>query len=589
MTWPIGQVAGLSYFWPALGLPKGFSKLGGRVYICGAQLRNRASGGDEVREPRPSLAGGNDPVYRSKQLTRREALKLGALGSAGLLLPLERYAGAAGGPAAKRIRSSGLPAPFTVPFVTPPVLAPVRTDATTDFYRLTQQQTMVEILPGKLTPIFGYNGITPGPTIVAQRGRPVVVQQINALPQVHPTLGYTPYTSCHLHGSASLPEYDGYASDVIQPGQWKNYHYPNSQDARTLWYHDHAVGITAENAYFGLAAQYHLHDTLEQSLGLPGGAYDVPLVLKDATFAADGSLIFDDADHSGLFGDVILVNGKPWPAMQVERRKYRFRMLNASISRSFRLRLSTGEPFTMIASEGGLAPVPQPVGDFRFGMAERYEMVIDFSKYSIGQRVVLQNLQPKNNIEFANTDKVMAFDVVAEPSSLAGNAIPAQLNPNMACMGLTEADAVQTRKFEFVRKHGQWTINGHTWEDVIASNYTRVEAHPGADEVEIWEFKNDSGGWFHPVHVHLVDFKILDRNGRPPFAYEKTPKDVVYLGENETVRVIMRFSNQVGRYMVHCHNLVHEDHDMMIQYEVGTGGHDPITADPARNGPAPAV
>jgi spore coat protein A len=528
-------------------------------------------------------------VYRSKQFSRREALKLGALGSAGLLLPLERFAGAAGGPGANRIRSSGLPSPFSLPFVRPPVLSPVRTDATTDYYRLTQQQALVEILPGKQTAIFGYNGITPGPTIVAQRGRPVVVQQINALPQVHPTLGYTPYTSTHLHGSASLPEYDGYASDVTQPGQWKNYHYPNSQDARTLWYHDHGVGITAQNAYFGLAAQYHLHDALEQSLGLPGGAYDVPLIVKDAMFAADGSLIFDDRSHSGMFGDVILVNGTPWPAMRVERRKYRFRLLNASLSRSFRLRLSTGEPFTMIASEGGLAPVPQQVADFRFGMAERYEMVIDFSKYPIGQRVVLQNLQPKNNIEFPNTDKVMAFDVVAEPSTLDGNSIPDQLNPNMAVMGLTEADAVQTRKFEFVRKHDEWTVNGHTWADVIASNFTRVEAHPGANDVEIWEFKNDSGGWFHPVHVHLVDFKILDRNGRPPFDYEKAAKDVVYVGEGETVRVIMRFANQVGRYMVHCHNLVHEDADMMIQYEVGTGGHDPITADPARNGPAPAV
>jgi spore coat protein A len=528
-------------------------------------------------------------VYRSRSFSRREALKLGALGSAGLLLPLGRFAGAAGGSSANRIPSSGLPAPFSLPFVRPPVLSPVRTDATTDYYRLTQQQALVEILPGKLTPIFGYNGVTPGPTIVAQRGRPVVVQQINALPATHPTLGYIPYTSTHLHGSASLPEYDGYASDVTQPGQWKNYHYPNVQDARTLWYHDHGVSITAQNAYFGLAAQYHLHDALEQSLGLPSGDYDVPLIIKDAMFAADGSLIFDDRDHSGMFGDVILVNGKPWPAMRVERRKYRFRMLNASVSRSFRLRLSTGEPITMIASEGGLAPAPQPVADFRFGMAERYEMVIDFSQYRIGQRVVLQNMQPKNNIEFANTDRVMAFDVVADASTLDGNSVPAQLNPNMAVLGLTEADAVQTRKFEFVRKHGEWTVNGHTWADVIASNFTRVEAHPRANDVEIWEFKNDSGGWFHPVHVHLVDFRILDRNGRPPFDYEKAAKDVVYVGEGETVRVIMRFANQVGRYMIHCHNLVHEDTDMMIQYEVGEGGHDPITADAARNGPPPAV
>ena len=528
-------------------------------------------------------------MYRSRSFNRREALKLGALGSAGLLLPFERFAGAAGGRTADRIRSSGLPAPFTVPFVAPPVLSPFRTDATTDYYRLTQQQALVEILPGKLTPIFGYNGIAPGPTIMAQHDRPVVVQQINALPQVHPTLGYTPYTSTHLHGSPSLPEYDGYASDVTQPGQWKNYHYPNNHPACTFWYHDHAVGITAENAYFGLAAQYQLHDDLERSLGLPSGAYDVPLILRDAMFAADGTLIFDDRNHSGLFGDVILVNGKPWPAMRVERRKYRFRMLNASVSRSYRLRLSTGEPFTMIAGDSGFGPVPQLVADFRFGMAERYEMVIDFSKYAIGQRVVLQNLQPKNNIEFANTDKVMAFDVVADPSTLDGNTIPDQLNPGGATMALTEADAVRTRKFEFVRKHEQWTINGHTWADVIASNFTLLEAHPGAGDVEIWEFKNDSGGWFHPVHIHLIDFKILDRNGRPPFDYEKAPKDVVYLGENETVRTIARFERQVGRYMMHCHNLVHEDHDMMVQYEVGTGGHDPITADPARNGPAPAV
>jgi FtsP/CotA-like multicopper oxidase with cupredoxin domain len=310
----------------------------------------------------------------------------------------------------------------------------VRRDATTDFYSLTQQQALVEILPGKLTPIFGYNGITPGPTIMAQRDRPIVLQQINALPQVHATLGYTPYTSTHLHGSPSLPEYDGYASDVTQPGQWKNYHYPNNHPACTFWYHDHAVGITAENAYMGLAAQYQLHDALEQSLGLPSGAYDVPLIIRDAMFAADGSLIFDDRDHSGLFGDVILVNGKPWPAMRVERRKYRFRMLNASLSRSYRLRLSTGEPFTMIAGDSGFGPVPQLVPDFRIGMAERYEMVIDFAKYRIGQRVVLQNLQPKNNIEFDDTAKIMPFDVDADPSTLDGNSIPAQLNPGSATM-----------------------------------------------------------------------------------------------------------------------------------------------------------
>ena len=134
-------------------------------------------------------------------------------------------------------------------------------------------------------------------------------------------------------------------------------------------------------------------------------------------------------------------------------------------------------------------------------------------------------------------------------------------------MNLQPSQSVATRRLALERKHGLWTINGVTWDDIVASNFTKVSAARVKDSVEIWELVNESGGWQHPLHIHLVDFKILDRNGRPPFAYERGPKDVVYLGENETVRVIMRFEG-CGKYMVHCHNLVHEDHDMMTQYEV---------------------
>jgi FtsP/CotA-like multicopper oxidase with cupredoxin domain len=339
----------------------------------------------------------------------------------------------------------------------------------------------------------------------------------------------------------------------------------------------------------GLAAQYHLHDSVEASLGIPMGRYDVPMILKDASFAPDGSLLYDDSSQSGLHGDVNLVNGKPWPVMKVERRLYRFRVLNASISRSFRLKLSTGEPLTVIATDGGLMPAPQPVKDFRIGMAERYEMVIDFSKYKVGQRVLLQNLKPPNNVNYQHTDKLMAFDVVGEPTSLEGNTVPAQLNPNLEVMGLTAKDAVRSREFVFERQNGQWTINGTTWQNVIDSNYTYALANPGAEEVEIWKLTNKSGGWFHPVHIHLVDFKILDRNGKPPMPHELGPKDVVYVGEGESVNVIMRFHYRTGRYMIHCHNLVHEDHDMMGQFEVGTGGDDPVYGDAARANPWPEL
>jgi len=523
----------------------------------------------------------------ARGLDRRELLKLGLFGSAALALPAERLARTQVA-LANRIPESALPQPFTIPFKTPPVLVPDFQSLHHDYYTITQRQTPAEILPGLRTDIWGYNGITPGPTIVNTQGRQAVVQHINDLPLIHPTLRYNVWTSTHLHGSCSMPQFDGYASDITDPNNWKDYEYPNIQDARTLWYHDHGVHITAPNAYMGLAAMYILHDDNELSLPIPHGPYDVPFVLRDAMFESNGALLFDDNNHSGVYGDVILVNGVPWPSMPVERRKYRFRILNASLSRSYGLQLDSGEPLTVIGTDGGLMPHPMPVSFLKVGMAERYEVVIDFAQYQIGQRVVMQNISPLNNIDFATTGVVMAFDVAAEASDPTNNEVPIDLNTRQETMALTEAESVATRQFEFKRGNGQWTINGTTWDDVINSGFTKVLANPGFNDVEIWELKNSSGGWFHPVHIHLVDFKILDRNGQPPFDYEKGPKDVVYIGEGETVRVIMRFANQTGRYMMHCHNLVHEDHDMMAQFLVGTDSsdRDPIQADRATHVPA---
>jgi FtsP/CotA-like multicopper oxidase with cupredoxin domain len=526
------------------------------------------------------------------QLSRRDLLKLGVFGSAALLLPAERIARTQLA-IADRIPASRLPQPFTVPFAVPPVATPVARTADTDLYSLAQVERPVEILPGLQTPIWGYDGITPGPTIVVPQGRKTLVRQLCDLPAVHPTLRYNVWTSTHLHGSASLPEYDGYASDFTNPGEFKDYQYPNFQNARTLWYHDHGVHITAPNAYMGLAAMYILHDQHELALPIPHGAYDVPIVIKDAMFTSSGELIFNDNGAtnggSGVFGDVILVNGRPWPAMPVERRKYRFRLLNASVSRSYQLALSTGDPFSVIGTDGGLMPAPAETTTLRFGMAERYEIVVDFAKYPVGTRVVLENQGPPNNIDFDTTGVVMAFDVAAEASSTLNNSVPSVINPDNEVMRLTPAQAVTTRTMDFKRQGGEWTVNGQTWEDVINSGFTQVVASPKLGDVEIWELRNNSNGWFHPVHIHLVDFQILDRNGQPPRPYERGPKDVVYVGEGEAVRVLMRFGPQVGRYMMHCHNLVHEDHDMMVQFEVGTGGHDPIEQDRPRRQPAPEL
>lgn len=528
----------------------------------------------------------------NQEITRKDMLKLGLLGSAALMLPWERTARTRSA-INNRIPGSRLPRPFEVPFGVPPVLKPVKRDATTDYFQLTMKQAQVQILPGfPKTTIYGYNGITPGPTLKVRQGRPAVVRHMNRLPRVS-FANYRTWTSVHLHGSDSLPQYDGYASDVTMPGEYKDYHYPNNQNARTLWYHDHGVHHTAENAYMGCAAQYHMHDDMELALPIPHGRYDVPLIIQDKIFATDGSFVYDDQGDSSLYGDVNLVNGRPWPTMKVERRKYRFRVLNASISRSYRLALSSGESMTVIGHDGGLAPQPVEVDDFRIGMAERYEIVIDFARYRVGEKVILQNLGNPNNVDFNSTRQIMRFEVAGEATSKANNSIPDVLNPSnnfYSPMKLTEANVTGAgTKLQVIRKHGMWTIDGQTWEDVIESDYKKVVANPALNSVEVWELENPSGGWFHPLHIHLIDFKILSRNGKPPLPHERGPKDVVYLGENEKVRVIARFGPEKGRYMVHCHNLVHEDHDMMVQFNVGEtfsdrrdDPNDPILAAQAR-------
>ncbi|HEY4603373.1 MAG TPA: multicopper oxidase domain-containing protein [Blastococcus sp.] len=514
-------------------------------------------------------------------LTRRDALKIGAAAATALAIPLSVNLSA---DQASQLPASKIPRPYTVPFTTPSVLHSTGTLDGRPLYVLTQRPFQTQVLPGVTSTLWGYNGQFPGPTIRVRQNVPVAVRQINKLPPRHPTLGYEPATSTHLHGSPSLPQYDGYANDLTRPGQFKDYLYDNDEDDRTLWYHDHAVHHTASNVYMGLAAQYHLISAFDAQL--PQGKYDVPLIVNDVAFAADGSLLFDDHSESSLMGDVILVNGHPWPLMKVERRLYRFRLLNASISRSYRLRLSTGGPITAFGTDGGFLAKPTPVQELKIGMAERYEFAIDFSDYKIGQRIELRNLQLPNDIPFANTDKVMAFQVAAEATSTANNTLPATF-PVGPAMKLTPADSTKTRKLVFERQNGEWTINGLTWADVEASGFTKVIANPALNAVETWELQNKAGGWFHPIHIHLIDFQILDRNGEPPAPYERGPKDVTYLGENETIRLIGRFGPHNGKYMIHCHNTVHEDHDMMFQMQVGDGGPDPITAAPPRPLPPP--
>ena len=549
------------------------------------------------------------------QLTRRDVLKLGVLGSAALILPVERVARSSL-QQANRLDPARLPAVGQLRFGVPPVAAPVSKTVTVpgnwidpvhpagtqpvsvevDYYASHMRQVAVPILPGlPPTVIWGYQGIAPGPTVHAERGRPVIMRHFNDMAEQHPVLRYgRPQTSVHLHGNQSLPQHDGYASDTTDFGQYKDYWYPSIHEAATLWYHDHGVHHTASNAYMGLAAQYHVHDQVERDSGLPlrgasdqyGNPFDCPLILRDALFDADGQLIFDDHDESGAFGDVLLVNGVPWPEMPVEPRRYRFRILDAAVARSFELALSvkgssTPLPLTVVATDGGIMETAQAAPSLRISMAERYEVVIDFSKLA-GKTLLLGNVSPKNNIDFATTSVVMQFQVGTTVTDTANNATApgTTLRDRPPTMALTPTPSMPTRTFEFKREHGQWTIDGSTWADVIASGFTATFATPKLGDVEVWTFTNPHGGWFHPTHTHLLEFQILSRSGGRNgvvFDYEKGTKDTVYLGENETITVITRIGPQPGRYMMHCHNMVHEDHDMMHQFWVKPpDGYDPM-------------
>jgi spore coat protein A len=460
-----------------------------------------------------------------------------------------------------------------------------------------QQQLHRDLPP---TTVWGFgDGPTgaayPGPTIEAAANQPVTVMWQNDLRDVTTgqlrTQHYLPVDTCmdgavdaspravlHLHGAHVQSAYDGYPEATLLPGQQAVYHYPNGQLPATLWYHDHALGITRLNVMMGLAGFYLLRDPFEQGIGLPSGEFEIPLAIQDRTFNPDGSLQYPEMWHEHFFGDTILVNGKVWPYLNVKQGKYRFRVLDGSNSRTYRLALSTGAPFHVIGMEGGLLPAPVMVNEITLGPGERADVVVDFAPYAPGTEIFLVNSAPAPFPGVPGVGvipDVMKFVVTSQPGHTA--VLPAALR---ALETLQESDAVVTRDFE-LRKTSEpcagtmWQINGLGWHDVTE--------YPELGTTEIWRFINRSGVT-HPMHMHLVMFQVLDRQAFeeiggnvvpigspvPPPPHEAGWKDTVQVGPNEILRVIARFEDFTGRFAYHCHILEHEDHEMMRQFEAVT-------------------
>ena len=447
-------------------------------------------------------------------------------------------------------------AAFQVALPILPVLAPTSTDPTTDYYDLTMQVGQKEILSGRLTTIWGYNGLYPGPMIKAERGRTVVVRQLNNLQES---------MSVHLHGGHTPPASDGLPYDLIGPGAMKTYTYPNNQAAATLWYHDHAIDTTGRHAYMGLAGMYIIHDPAEDVLGLPNGANDVGLALQDRLFNYDGSLNYpltDSTISSGVLGDTLLVNGALQPYFQVARRKMRFRIVNGSNSRIYKLALSTGDPLVQIATDGGLLSAPVSRSAIVVAPGERIEVVIDFANYALGTSLILKNQDTTNPL----LPDVMRFDVVSD--AIDQSVVLEKLAPIKAT-GRKEVPAVnRTFTLEPGTFKGRpiWTVNGVLYDPL------RIDAMPQLNTTEIWTFQNNSGQ-VHPMHIHDIQWQIVDVNGVPPSAGDAGPKDTFLvparvMGVSGTVRVMGTFTDNVGGYVSHCHNLEHEDHAMMFNFQV---------------------
>jgi spore coat protein A, manganese oxidase len=457
------------------------------------------------------------------------------------------------------------------------------------------------------TRLWGYDGTFPGPTFEVMNHEAVFVKWMNDLPAKHllpvdTTIHGSEMTLpegrsvVHLHGGRTPAHSDGY------PEAWftrnfehtgplferEVYTYPNRERATMLWYHDHTVGITRLNIYAGLAGCYFIRDKHEQSLNLPNGNYEIPLLIVDRSFNPDGTLYYPSTDpsltglpHPSLVSpfdaDTILVNGKVYPFINVEPRKYRFRMLNASNSRILTLKMESGQPFYQIGTDGGFLEATVKIDQFILMSAERVDVIIDFTQ-SFGQTILLKNVTKSAS---PDTTDVMQFRVNVPLRRPDTSSVPFYMGgfqrPSRSRVDRIRYLTLVRIKDQFGRSLN--LLDGKMWMDRISE---RIQVNT----VEIWRLINIVDDDPHPIHVHLVDFEILDRRpfdvshfqktgllvytGPPvaPDPYEKGLKDTVRAPFGYVTSIIARFGPFTGRYVWHCHMLEHEDHEMMRPIEV---------------------
>ncbi len=540
------------------------------------------------------------------KMTRRQALKTGAIGSAALFLPWGLKTRLAYGKASPALDH------FVDPLPKPRVFSPSENNAAMDYYEVGMRQIRREVHSalGRVTRLWGYGDDqgygSPGPTFEVRRDKLTRVKWKNRLsrdpekrhylkidpsalePNIH---GATDNRKAvvHLHGGHITAEADGYPEDTILPGEDVTYDYEIDQEAATLWYHDHSLGITRLNVYMGLAGFFLVRDERDpgpfddlrgpDSLDLPGGDYEIPIAIQDRRLNSKGRLSYDSKFDDTFFGDVALVNGIAWPFLNVEQRKYRFRLLNGSNSRTYTLQLGDGSTvFQQIGSDGGLLEAPVELTELTLTPGERADVIIDFAEVNVDE-LVLTNTRPSRPSE--ETDEtplteIMQFRIQPGTGIVNDVEIPDILRPPID--KLTSDRPERYFKLDDIYDSNvgdsKWLINGKEFDEI-------TEIIPNGS-TEIWNFVNKSE-MIHPMHIHLVQFQVLSRVSKVEGNQidvgvdenEKGWKDTVRVGPKETVKVIAKFEGK-GKpegadselFPYHCHILEHEDHEMMRQFEL---------------------
>ena len=528
-------------------------------------------------------------------ITRRSFLQHSGMTAAALLLPQRTHQPKLARPT---LDPNNL-APFVDPLPIPAIAqangfrpSPDDPKAKLPYFRLAACQVECKVHRDmKPTRCWGFDSSSPGPTFDLRSGDGVLVEWANELPAAHflpidhHLHGAEPdkppaRTVIHLHGGKVPPQSDGYPEDWYVPGKSAVYHYPNRQDASLLWYHDHTLGINRLNVFAGLLGVFIIRDAVEDSLNLPSGKYEIPLIFYDRLFDSDHQLYYpigpypDSPWISEFFGNAILVNGKLLPYLEVEPRKYRFRVLNGANSRFFHLALANGQSGYQIGTDQGLLPAPVSIKQISLAPGERADVILDFADHA-GETIVMKNdfIQPVMQVRVAKTKS-------PDPSSL-----PSTLR---SIRKIEENTAVKTRSLHLAEIDDlggnpvTMLLNNSHWNAPVTEN-------PALNSVEIWNLMNSADD-AHPIHLHLVRFQILDRQRFDAFAYRNesvlryrgapTPPEASEAGWKDTVRadpgmitrIIIPFEGYAGRYVWHCHILEHEDNEMMRPYDVVAPG-----------------